>query len=167
MDIRERTEVISEISRLLSGLREDERRQILVNIESLQEDIPISAFRSPISGLEVIVKFLKENARRTTKEIAKILNRKLTTIYTTYSATKIKHPEPLDLTGRGILIPTQIFQNRRYSILESLVAFLKENKRFSLHEIAALLNKQYNTVKTVYRRYMIKRRGRAKSERKK
>lgn len=49
-------------------------------------------------------------------------------------------------------IPSQIFQNRSLSVLESLVKYLKEEKNLTYSEIARLLNRDDRTIWTVYAR---------------
>ena len=110
-------------------------------------------FKAELSCLEIIVKYLKDKKKFSFKEISRTLNRRPTTIYTTYKNASVKCPKPLKTDDTAILIPINSFRDRRYSILESLVAYLKEEERLSQKEIAQSINRSYNTVKTVYRRY--------------
>jgi len=54
-------------------------------------------------------------------------------------------------------IPTMIFKDRRLAVLESIVAYLKENKGMQYHEIAEMLNRDQRTIWTVYQRTLKKR----------
>ena len=83
------------------------------------------------------------------------MNRKLSTLYTTYKKSNSKFKDSFDISDKSVLIPFDLFVNRKYSVLESIVSYLVKYG-FSLVKIANLLGKNYNTVKTVYRRYKIK-----------
>ena len=154
--------------RFYSLLSPKEKEQILDLLEKIikskhgisNTNFPISIFRSNISGLEAIVVYLKDSLNWSTKKISKTLNRKLTTIYTTYNnaSKKLSGKKSLgrlDTSDHSIIIPIDVFSNRKFSVLESLVAYLIKHG-FKLSQISKLLNKNYSTVKTVYRRYMIK-----------
>jgi hypothetical protein len=58
----------------------------------------------------------------------------------------------------SIAIPSFVFRDRSVAVMESLVEFLKDQKGFSIQEIAILLNRNQRTIWTVYHRAKIKRR---------
>ena len=58
-----------------------------------------------------------------------------------------------------LTIPTTIFKDRTYSVLEAIVLYLKEGKNLTYHEIAVLLNRDDRTVWTVYSRVKKKKNG--------
>jgi len=153
---KKREELVSIISNLVSSLSENEKKEIFEFIFNKKErGIPISIFKSKLSGLELIVKYLKEAEKKSFKEISKILNRKLSTVYNTYNKSKIKFNGGLDVSDYSICIPFNIFVDRKYSVLESITAYLKV-KDFSVNQISLLLNKNQSTIRTVLRRYKIK-----------
>ena len=145
MSVKSRRKLIEEVSKLVCLLTEAEKRSIFG-----EKGLPISIFGGKHSGLEAIVIYLKEVEKKTSEEIAQILNRKLSTIYTTYKQGKKKGK--LRLSGR-IRIPWEIFSERQFSVLEILVNFLRIEKKLSLTEISKKLNRSYSTIKTVNRRY--------------
>ncbi len=49
-------------------------------------------------------------------------------------------------------IPVSIFANDELSSLETIVKYLKENKRLKFSEIASLLNRDYTTILTTYKK---------------
>ncbi len=156
MHSKKRQELIKQISDIFSPLTIEEKQDILSEILRTKIGMPISIFKADLSGLEIITKYLREVENKSFKEISKILNRKLSTLYNTYNNSKIKFKKSLDTSDTSITVPFDIFKDRKYSILESIVAYLK-NKEFSFKQISILLNKNYNTIKTVYRRYKIKK----------
>lgn len=157
MGKNQRNDIIAQISELIGVLPEQDRQRIL---DIIKPKIPISAFQAGLSGLEIIIKYLREQTDRSFKEISLLLNRALPTIYTTYNNSRLKFPLPLDISDKSILVPVETFRNRTYSVLESLAAYLKDKEHLSLKEISAYLNKKYDTIKTVYRRFRLKKYGR-------
>ena len=157
-DQKKRTELVLAISNLVSLLSTDEKTAILSKVSGSEQDfqIPLSIFKTrKISGLEVISVYLKENHK--VNEISKVLNRKPTTIYTSFKSAKRKlDGEMARVDSLSLLIPISTFADRNFSVLESAVAYLKEQQNYSLSKIAELLNRSYSTVKTVYQRYKLK-----------
>jgi len=145
-----------QISTIISSLTIEEKQKIRDEIlKTKQIGMPISVFKAALSGLEIITKYLKEVENKSFKEISKILNRKLSTIYNTYNNSKTKFKAKLDISDYSTTIPFDIFTNRKYSILESIVAYLKD-KQLSFAKISSLLNRNYNTIKTTYHRFKLK-----------
>ncbi|MEM4268252.1 MAG: hypothetical protein QXK37_05480 [Candidatus Woesearchaeota archaeon] len=60
------------------------------------------------------------------------------------------------LVGR-YTIPISVVTDRRLSIFEAIIEYLKEKKDLSFHEIAVLLNRDDRTVWTIYNRSIKKR----------
>ncbi len=151
-----RKELVRQLSELFSSLSYEEKKDILKEVLSVKDEgIPISAFKARLSCLEIVVRYLRDDMDMSFKEISKLLNRRLSTLYNTYNNSKLKFKSSLNVFDRSIVVPFSIFSDRRYSTLESLVAYLVSSG-YSLVKIASLLGKNYNTVKTVYRRYKIK-----------
>ena len=145
-----------QVFNLITRLDEKEKQDVLNLLKAEKKGIPISAFKARLSGLEIIVKYLKEVENKPFKEISGILNRKLSTLYNTYRKSKIKFKKELDVSDDSITIPYEIFADRKYSVLESIVDFLKDTRKCSFTQISLMLNKKYSTIKTVCRRYKIK-----------
>jgi hypothetical protein len=155
VQLDERKELIKNITRLVSNLSENEKQEIFSKVLKEKKGIPISVFHSDISCFEIIVKYLKDVEGWPFKKISSVLNRHLSTLYTTYQNSNSKFKGSFDVSDRSVMIPFDIISSREYSVLESIVAYLvKEN--YSLAQISSLLGKNYNTIKTVYRRYKIK-----------
>ena len=156
MNTKSKNSLVRTISSLISALNKEEKREILDRLLQIETGIPISAFKAKLSGLEITTKYLKEIEKKSFKEISKTLNRKASTIYNTYHNSRIKFKGSLDIYDVSISIPYSIFANRKNSVLESIVFYLKSKEKLSLNQISLALNKSYSTVKTVYRRYRIK-----------
>ncbi len=139
----------------LKSLSKPEKIEIISFLtEQLKENVlPIFIFKNnSLSALETIVKYLKEEHNLSYSEISRLLNRSSKTIWVTYQRSKKKMPKKLK--GKSdIFIPVEIFQNRKFSVLESLVSYLKQEQGISYKEIAKLINRNYRTVLTVYRRF--------------
>ena len=119
--------------------------------------IPVAIFdNKELSALEAIVKYMKETLKFGSGEIAKMLNRNISTISSTYIKTKKKLPSEFMITESKYFIPISALSNRNYSVLESIVRFLKKNLNLTNKEIAKLINRDTRTIWTVYSRAMKK-----------
>lgn len=155
-DYKKRLELVQLLGRVLETLSDDEQQEVLSHARQKADGIPISTFRAKLSSLEIIVRYLRDVSHKSFKEIAVILNRKLPTIYTTYQKSHKKYQPILDVSDRSVLIPFSVVHDRTYSILENIVAYLKEKEQLSITQISVLLHRDYNTIQTVYRRYRAK-----------
>ena len=155
-------ELVSAISNLVSLLSKEEKTAILNGAKASKQDdnnqIPLSIFKTrKVSGLEAISFYLKEVNQHNARKIAQDLNRSSTTIYASINSAKRKLAgEQLRVDVLSLHLPTSVFSNRNFSILESAVAYLKDQHNYSLSKIAELMNRSYSTVKTVYQRYKLK-----------
>ena len=140
-------------SRLTSLSKPEKLEVISFLTEQLKENVlPIFIFNSSLSALETIVKYLKEEHNLSYAEISRLLNRSNKTIWITYQRAKKKMPK--EFKGRSdVFIPVEIFQNRKFSVLENLVSYLKQEQGISYKDIAKLINRNYRTVLTVHRRF--------------
>jgi len=139
----------------LKSLSDPEKLEVISFLKKqLKENVlPVFIFKNDLlSALEAIVKYLKEEHNLSYVEISRLLNRSNKTIWITYQRAKKKMPKKL--VGKSqILIPVEIFQNRKFSVLESLASYLKQEQGISYKEIAKLINRNYRTILTVYRRF--------------
>ncbi|PIZ52555.1 hypothetical protein COY26_04390 [Candidatus Woesearchaeota archaeon CG_4_10_14_0_2_um_filter_33_10] len=139
----------------LKSLSKPEKIEIISFLtEQLKENVlPVFIFKNnSLSALETIVKYLKEEHNLSYAEISRLLNRSSKTIWITYQRAKKKMPKKLKGKSDNF-IPARIFQNRKFSVLENLVSYLKQEQGISYKEIAKLINRNYRTVLTVYRRF--------------
>ena len=115
--------------------------------------IPISVFKNKsLAPLETIVKYLREEMDYSYNEIAFLLNRKQGPIGVTYRIAKKKLSSKLDITSTENSIPLSIFKDSKLSIFETIVLYLKDDSKLKFKVIAKLLNRNYRTIWTVYRR---------------
>jgi len=120
--------------------------------------IPVSIFEtSKLSALEVICKYLKEDLDLNYAKIASLLNRNNRTIWTSYNNALKKKKEILSVKDSKFLVPLTIFRNRKFSVLEALVSYLKQNFNLRYSEIAVLLRRDERNIWTVYNRYKKKK----------
>ena len=116
--------------------------------------IPVSIFDSEeLSALEAICKYLREDLDLNYSKIASILNRDSRTIWTTYNIACRKRKEKLSVKESKFFIPVSIFTDRRLSVLEALVGYLKDNFKLRYSQIAVLLNRDERNMWSVYSRY--------------
>lgn len=139
---------------IIKILREIRQKKAEKNLQSL---IPISVFSSKKIGcLEALVRYLIDVCGLKKSEAAKLLNRDQRTVWNSYDKARIKSADAIDISNKTISLPLNIFADRNFSVLESIVAFLKEEKGLTDKKISGLLDRSNKTVWTVYSRYKIK-----------
>ncbi|MBN1502252.1 hypothetical protein JW930_01805 [Candidatus Woesearchaeota archaeon] len=134
---------------LLIELFADEKKFVL--------SIPLSLFSKKLGVLETLVKYLRENMNLKFVEIAQLLDRSTSTVLTTYRKALKKFPSHFIITNLDNMIPLSIFRNRKYSNLELIVSYLKEELEMSNQHIAEKLERDNRTIWTVYSRYKKKK----------
>lgn len=139
------------LSRVVSLLSDEEKAKVLAPSGS----VPVSVFRCGLSGLEAVTVYLRDELKWGVSRISAELCRKPGTIYATYANAKSKLRKRLDVSDFSASIPLSVIADRRFSVLESVVAHLRGSGN-GLPRIAALLGKSYSTVRTVHRRYQEK-----------
>jgi len=108
--------------------------------------------------MEAAVKFLRENKGLAYNKISELLGRSRSTIGVMYHNASRKMGQHFqDYPSSKYPIPASRFADKKFSALESVVMFLADHK-LRVCEIAGLLNRDYRTIYTVYRR------GRRKNE---
>jgi DNA-binding CsgD family transcriptional regulator len=108
------------------------------------------------SSLEAIVLYLKENLNLNYSKIASLLNRNQRTIWATYANAKKKNII-INLDNiSNITLPSTIFVSRNFSVLETIVFYLRMNQALSFNQISLILGKNYRTIWTIYKRSLKK-----------
>lgn len=149
-------EVINSLS-LKYGLCPDELTKLATSKEEIK--VPVSIFKTKkLSMLGLTVKYLKEELNLRYSEIGKLLNRNERTIWVTYSKAIIKFPSKLKI-AKGFSIPIDVFSQRKFSILEHAVGYLKEEHSMKFSQIARILKRDDRTIWTCYHRLKQKRNG--------
>ena len=116
--------------------------------------VPVSIFQNKrLSALEIICKYLREETRLGFSRIASLLNRDPRTVWTTYSKAVRKQKARLAVKESIIMIPVEIFSDRKFSVLETLVSYLKDHHNLSFAQISQLLQKDPRNIWTVYSRF--------------
>lgn len=114
---------------------------------------PLSIFEvKGLSALEAICKYLKEEFDFRFHEIALLLNRNDRTIWTTYNNGAKKRKEKLSVKGSRFFVPVSVFKDRKLSVLEAIVKYLRDNFNLRYSQIAVLLARDERNVWTVYNR---------------
>lgn len=141
------------LSKVVDMLSEEERNELQSRLSKDSRSIPLSVFRCGLSGLEAVTVFFKDQRQWSISRLSKELNRKPSTLYTTYANAKRKLVSEMDVSDFSNAIPVEVIANRDFSVLELVVSYLKDTQGIALPRIATLLGRNYSTVKTVYRRY--------------
>ncbi len=121
-----------------------------------QVKIPLEVFSKSLSSLETTVKYLKENKLLQIKQIALMLNRSDKTISQAYVGSKKKSSSKLKLQYSEFSFPVDILANRKLSILENIVVYLKAEYALGFSAIGRLLRRNHKTIWTTYQRALKK-----------
>ena len=76
-------------------------------------------------------------------------------MWTSYKRSTKKYEGQLTI-NKEILLPVEIFRDRTFSMLESIVKYLTENYNFTAYKIAKLLKKNPSAIATVHKRVLEK-----------
>jgi hypothetical protein len=126
-------------------------RNELLEVVNAREGItiPITIFTKELGGLEAVVKYMKENLNMNYREIAREIERDERTIWTAYKKACEKQKEHVRIKETEINLPISIFENKKLTILEAIIIYLKEKgKKYS--EIAKLLDRDPRNIWTIY-----------------
>jgi len=133
-------------------------RDVIVNLfDKFLDKEPIKIYVSilknrKLSSLESIVKYLRESGL-TNSAIANLIGRSPQVCSKTYNNAQKKYPHKITSVP-SIDFPVKILKSK-FSVLESIVAFLKE-QGLTYHEIAQALNRDDRTIWTVHKRALDK-----------
>src|SRR3989344_9526448 len=133
------------------NLKNKDIREIIKKRREKEILLPVSIFNNDLSTLENAVKYLKEHLYFNIKKISNLLERDYRSVYNTYKRS-LRKKHPINVSESRINIPLSIFKDKKYSALESLVKFLKEEFQLRYSEIALMLNLDQRTIWTVYKR---------------
>ncbi|MBI5398692.1 hypothetical protein HZB03_04475 [Candidatus Woesearchaeota archaeon] len=138
-----------------------------------EHGLPVVLFATEkLSGLEITVKYIKEELNKSITEIGALLNRSPKTIWTTYSIASKKVSGRFDIQAlqsdrdliaklrtvashvdlEKINVPFSVIANRNLSVLESITQYLRDELHLSLNQISVLLHRDNRTIWTVYHR---------------
>ena len=84
--------------------------------------------------------------------MALLLGRDERNLWHSYDHSLKKHPQPLKIEISKFTIPASLFKDRKLSVLETIVAYLKDEFSLSYSEISVLLKRDVRTIWTVYQR---------------
>ena len=134
----------------------------LINLGDWSRDIylPVSIFSSsPLSALEVIVKYLKEEVGLSYREIGILINRNERTVWSVYRNSKKKMSKRFFVSYSRFYIPIAILRDRSLGVLEAITEYMKDELQLRYCRIASLLNRDDRTIWTVYKRAKKKRKN--------
>ena len=122
--------------------------------------IPVCIFKnSPLSSLEAIIKFLREEIGLPNRAIGYLICRDERTVWGAYEDAKRKMATALEWSTGPYDIPIHILRNRSLGVLEIISYFLKETFALRYCDIARLISRNDRTVWTSYHRAWRKMHG--------
>lgn len=121
--------------------------------------IPLYIFSDRKLGiLETVVKYLKEELAMSFKEIGGSIARDNKMVWTVYDNAIKKQPYRLPEKSPRYLIPLEIFKDKTYGPLTSLVIYCREELGLDNSAISKLINRDTRTLWAVYDKARGKRR---------
>ena len=129
----------------------------ILNALSREILIPCSIFSKKLSSLETIAKYLVEDKGLSFSRIADLLNRNSKTIWQAYKSAVKKHPSKFVIKESRYFFPVWILRERKFSVLENIVVYLRDELKLSNKEVADLLKRNIKTTWTCYNRAEKKR----------
>jgi hypothetical protein len=132
--------------------KENRRERVFSRVSPTNIYIPSCIFNAKLSSFETIVKFLKESYGLSIQQISELLNKKKQSAWRAYKEASLKFKDSFEVSNLYYPIPVEIFKNSGYSLLETLVLFLKDECGLTYSEIASLLARDDRTIWTVYNR---------------
>ena len=127
-------------------------KEIVSSLEEEQTIFPISIINNRLTVLESIVKYFKEEKGYSLHSIAGLLRRNEKNLWHAYNSATKKMPHSVHAAASDILVPLDIFSSEKFSPLEAIVVYLKEQRKLSFHDIASLLTRDDRTIWTTYTR---------------
>ena len=125
--------------------------------------IPLSVFENKgLSALELICKYLKEEKKLGINQIAELLQRDYRTIWTTYSKANKKRKARLIISETKLTIPVSVIADRKLSVLEAIVSYLKDEFGLRYNAIASLIFRDQRNVRATYLKAKRKENAKAK-----
>ncbi len=144
--------IIKTIIEKLNSKYEINRKEFLEIIKAREGlTIPITIFSKELGALESITKYMKENLKMNYHEIAKELGRDERTIWSSYKKATEKQKHPIKIKDTKLSLPISIFENKKLTILESVIIYLKE-KGMKYSEVGELLGRDQRNIWTIYSR---------------
>lgn len=119
--------------------------------------IPVSIFTKQLSSLEIICKYLKEEKNLKNIEIASLIDRSSKSVWQAYNSSKKKYPKKFKIINSKYFIPISILKNKNLTVLENIVAYLKQFHNLNYSTIAKLLKRDDRTIWTVWHNVLKKR----------
>lgn len=138
--------------------------EIMNLVEREEILVPVCIYTEDLGSLEIVVKYLKENLKLGNNEISRSIGRDSKSVWQAYNKSKIKHPDLFIVDSCEHYFPASILQDKRYSVLGSIVVYLKDNFNLSYHEIAVLLKRDDRTIWTTYQREIKHEKKKEKQE---
>ncbi|HIG93145.1 TPA: hypothetical protein HA242_00035 [Candidatus Woesearchaeota archaeon] len=121
--------------------------------------IPLSIFSHSLAPMEALTKFLKENEQMSLPEIALLLHRDQRSIWANYRRAGRILKSKLASTSETYVLPLSLFQDRSFSILESVVLYLNSVHHLTPKQMGKLLHKSPNSMAVLLKRGKEKKNG--------
>ena len=117
-----------------------------------EASVPLSIFTHSLDPAEAIYKFLRENEGFSFQKISLETNRNQKSVWATYQRAWKKKKQKFISTEEKYYFPLSLFKDRSYSLLESIILYLKITYNLSNPQIAKLLHRSPNCIAVLMKR---------------
>jgi transcriptional regulator len=114
-----------------------------------RENIPTTIFIGELGALEALCKYMKENLGMSYREIAGEISRNERTIWSSCDKANKKVREKIEAKETELQIPLSVIKDRKLTVLESIIVFLKRSG-MRYNKIAEALGREQRNVWTIY-----------------
>lgn len=114
--------------------------------------IPITVFGTELSPSESITKFLKEKHNLTFSQIAEMIGKETSSVWSSYKRTQIKVSGDFAFEDSDVKVPINAFAVPDLSILEALVLYVVDTKKLKISQVSSFVKKNKSTLWTAYNR---------------
>ncbi|PLW80161.1 hypothetical protein C0585_03985 [Candidatus Woesearchaeota archaeon] len=119
--------------------------------EKNKPGIPVHIFNSTLGPYESICKYLKEQGFKNA-EIARMTGRDSKSVWQAINKAKKKYSKKFLNKKSEYVLPYDVLQDDKYSILENIVTRLKTQYNLGFTKIGELIDRDPRTIWTIYQR---------------
>ena len=120
--------------------------------------LPTYIFIRELGALESICRYLKDEVGLSSPLISQLLHRSTATIDISYAKAESKFPKDFVGAESPYDIPLSFFSFSFIGVQEAIVGYLKDHYNLQFNQIANILNRNYQTVRTAYLKYAEKKK---------
>lgn len=151
---------------LIKSFSVTDQKEILDNLQSEFHNkilsptsffLPVYIFQKNLGALESICKYLRDDLGLTSKKVSSLVGRTSSTVDVSYRKAMEKHPGRFVVRESGYTVPLSVLlSSKKFGVQEAIVGYFRDHYNLNFRQIADLLHRNYQTVRTAYVKYISK-----------